>query len=181
MTFKKSILFFLLLFLFCFKGKGQTLGIGASGIYNFQAEGFGVGVRASIFPNNRLSFVPQFSYFLPFNKVHEYYICLAGEYKFIERDRINAYAILQGGYNSWLNYADSPMEGAKQNNWDLEGGFGISNYNCLRPFIEYRYNLRHRETNLHLGLLFVFGCRTKSSKGHCDAYGYIKNDNLKGI
>ncbi len=160
--------------LFSLSGYSQNFGVGASAIYNFQTEGIGIGARASICPNHRLSFVPQFSYFFPFNKVNEYYIGLAGEFKFIQRDRINVYATVHGGYNSWLNYTASSMEGAKANNWDMEGGIGISNYRCLRPFIEYRYNLMHRETNVQVGFLYVFGCRVKkSSGGHCDAYGCI--------
>ena len=168
----KKLHFLIFLSLLSSNCHSQNIGVGASAIYNFQAEGFGLGARVSVFPNNRVSFVPQFSYFFPFNKVNEYYVGLAGEFKFIQRDNLNLYATLHGGYNSWLNFSSSSMEGAKANNWDLEGGVGISTYTCLRPFIEYRYNLMHRETNLQFGFLFVFGCRVKkSSGGHCDAYG----------
>lgn len=169
MLLKKWFIFFFYS-LFSFLGYSQNFGLGGSAIYNFQTEGFGMGVRASIFPNNRISIVPQFSYFFPFNKVNEYYLGLAGEFKIVQRDRINIYATLHGGYNSWLNYSASPMSGAQPNNWNMEGGIGISNYKCLRPFIEYRYNLKHRETNLQFGFLYVFGCRVKKSRGHCDAY-----------
>jgi hypothetical protein len=71
-----------------FSGRSQNIGIGADVMYNFQTESFGAGARVSIFPNNRLSFVPQFSYYPGFNKVHEYYLGLALEYKFF---RINQF------------------------------------------------------------------------------------------
>lgn len=149
----------------------QVIAVGGSALYNFQTESIGGGVRASIYPNNRISIAPQFSYFFSFNKVHEYYLGIAGEYKFIQRDRINVYAIIHGGYNSWLNYDASNLKTASPNNFDFEGGVGISGTRCLRPFLEYRYNVRHFETNIQFGILYVFGCRKNKSVGHCDAYG----------
>jgi hypothetical protein len=153
----------------------QTVGLGASGIYNFQSEGLGVGLRVSLFPNEKISIVPQYSYFFPFNKVNEYYLGITGEYKVLQKDKFNLYGLLQGGYNSWLNFEDSPMIDATRSNWNLEGGLGISTKTCLRPLIEYRYNVKHKETNLQVGLLYIIGCpkkttRKKSTTGHCDAY-----------
>lgn len=139
--------------------KSQTIGAGASAIYNFQSEGYGAGLRASIYPNNRFSFVPQFSYFFGFNKVSEYTIGLAVEGKIIKYKKLNMYGLLHGGYNSWLNYKASPMKDAKPNNWNFEGGLGISTNTCLRPFLEYRYNIKFRETHLDLGFLYIFGCK----------------------
>lgn len=146
-----------------FVGKSQTIGAGASAIYNFQSESFGAGARVSIFPNNRLSFTPQFSYFFPFNKINEYTIGLAVEGKIIKRQKLNIYALLHGGYNSWLNYKSSGMKDAKPTNWNFEGGLGISTNTCLRPFIEYRYNTRFRETHLDIGFLYIFGCNKNKS------------------
>lgn len=143
----------------------QNIGVGADAMYNFQTESVGVGARVNFFPNKRLSIVPQFSYYFPFNKVNEYYAGLALEYKFIKRDKFNLYAVAQGAYNSWLNYESSVMEGAQQNNWNLEGGIGISNNWCLRPFMEYRYNLKFQETHLRLGLLYIFGCKGGGNGG----------------
>ncbi len=163
--------FFLLISLF---GKAQNIGVGADVLYNFQTESVGAGARVNFFPNNRLSFVPTFSYYFAFNKVNEYFIGLGLEYKVIRRDRFNIYAIGHGAYNSWLNYEVSPMKGAKQNNWNLEGGLGISTNTCLRPFLEYRYNLKFMETHLRLGVLYIFGCKGGGGGGHrdkrCDAY-----------
>lgn len=140
----------------------QNIGIGGDVMYNFQSEGFGAGARVNFFPNNRLSFVPQFAYYFKFNKVNEYYAGLGLEYKFIKTKKINIYGIVQGAYNSWLNYEASPMSGAQKNNWNVEAGIGISNNWCLRPFMEYRYNIKFQETHLRLGILYIFGCNNKS-------------------
>jgi len=158
-----------------FLGRTQNVGIGGDVMYNFQTESIGAGARVSIFPNEKLSFVPQISYYFPFNKIHEYYFGLGVEYKFIRRNKFNIYAIGHGAYDSWLNYESSKMKGAKKNNWDFEGGVGISTNKCLRPFLEYRYNVRFRETHLRLGLLYILGCKgggSKAWKGSklCPAY-----------
>jgi hypothetical protein len=172
---KTRRIFFILPFILLMPllSNSQNIGIGADAMYNFQTESFGAGARVNFFPNNRLSFVPQFSYYFAFNKINEYFIGLGLEYKFIRRDRINFYAILHGGYNDWINYEASPLKGAQPNNWDLEGGIGVSTNTCLRPFLEYRYNVKFLETHLRLGILYIFGCR--KGGGHnrdrrCDAY-----------
>ena len=171
----KKLFFFLFALLFSFSARSQNVGVGADVMYNFQTQSFGAGARVSIFPNRTISFVPEFSYYFPFNKIHEYYAGMAVEYKFIRTNKFNIYAILHGAYNSWQNYQESMMKGAQMNNWDLEGGAGISTNKCLRPFLEYRYNLKFRETHLRLGLLYIFGCKGGGHKlkksGHlCPAY-----------
>ncbi len=154
--------------------QSQTIGAGASAIYNIQTESIGAGIRASIFPNKRISIVPQFSYFFPFNKINEYTVGLGVEGKFIKREKINVYATIHGGYNSWLNYKSSPMKDAKPTNWNFEGGIGISTNTCLRPFLEYRYNTRFRETHLDLGFLYIFGCKNNSGNGETDCPKFKK-------
>jgi hypothetical protein len=145
--------------------KAQKIGVGTDAMYNFQSEGFGVGGRVSIFPNRRLSYVPQFAYYFPFNKVNEAYAGLALEYKVIKRKKINCYLIAHGAFDYWMNYKESPMKDAKKKNWDLEGGAGISGAKCLRPFIEYRYNIKFQETHLRLGILYIFGCKNNKKYG----------------
>lgn len=159
--------------------QSQNIGIGADVMYNFQTESFGAGARVSIFPNNRLSIVPQVAYYFPFsfNKVNELNIGLALEYKFIYRERFHIYAIAHGAYNRWMNYAESPMPTAKPTNLNLEGGLGISTNGRLRPFLEYRYNIRFLETHLRLGVLYILGSNRggSGSGGHdrrCDAYNH---------
>jgi hypothetical protein len=157
------ILRILFLFLFALitsiKGKAQNIGIGADLMYNFQTESVGAGARVNFFPNNTISFVPQFSYYPGFNKIHEYYLGLGLECKVIRSKKFNYYLMGHGAFNSWLNYSSSSMEGAKQSNWNLEGGVGITTNRCLRPFLEYRYNLKFQETHLRFGLLYIFGCK----------------------
>lgn len=143
--------------------KAQNIGAGVSAIYNFQSESFGAGIRGSVFPTKRLSFSPQFSYFFPFNKVTEYTLGLAVEYKAIYRPKFHIYGLLHGGYNKWINYKQSAMKDAKPTNFNFEAGVGISTNKCLRPFLEYRYNVRFLETHLNLGLLYIFGCKNRSS------------------
>ena len=153
-----------LVFMISFTAKSQNVGVGADVMYNFQTESFGAGARVNFFPNNNLSFVPQFSYYPGFNKIHEYYLGLGLEYKILKLQTINFYAVAHGAYNSWINYSSSSMEGAKETNWNLEGGVGVTSYKCLRPFLEYRYNLKFQETHLRLGLLYVFGCKGGGKK-----------------
>ena len=156
----------------------QKFGLGADVMYNFQTESIGVGARVSIFPNSTISIVPQFSYYPGFNKVHEYYLGVGLEYKIVRTKTFNFYLIGHGAYNSWLNYTSSAMEGAQQTNWNLEGGAGVTTNKCLRPFLEYRYNIKFMETHLRLGLLYIFGCNGNgggknggSKHKLCPAYG----------
>lgn len=145
---------FLIINLFTYS---QKIGVGASGMYNFQSESWGVGARVNFFPNNTLSYVPQFSYYL-FGPVSEFTVGLGIELKIKRGNLLNYYLLVHGGYNQWLNSSSSAMEGAQGPNWNLEGGGGITTNRCLRPFIEYRYNVKFQETHLRLGLLYIFGC-----------------------
>ncbi len=162
-----------LLLLFSSSAKAQyAFGAGASAIYNFQSESFGAGLRGSFFTDKPLSITPQFSYFFPFNKVHEFTLGLGLEYKFLHGRYLNYYGILHGGYNRWMSYERSTLEHAKPNNWNLEGGIGVAMTRCIRPFAEYRYNLKFQETHLSLGVLFLFECwRYRSDRNsQCPAY-----------
>jgi len=154
----RAMLVMALIFCIPLFGRSQNIGVGGDLMYNFQTESAGGGLRVNIFPNRRLSFVPEFSYYPGFDLVNEYYLGLALEYKFYRISNFNFYAIGHGGYDDWVNWADSPLKGAQQNNWDLEGGIGVTTNKCLRPFMEYRYNVRFRETHLRIGLLYIIGC-----------------------
>lgn len=143
--------------LFFLIGNAQNIGLGGSAIYNFQSESFGVGARVSIYPNNNLSFIPQFSYYF-LGPVSEWTAGLSLELIVAKLDLFNFYLLAHGGYNGWLNSSASSMEGASPTNWNGEAGIGITTNKCLRPFIEYRYNIKFQETNLQLGLLYILGC-----------------------
>lgn len=148
--------------------KAQHIGVGGSVMYNFQTKGVGAGARVSIFPARKLSIVPQGAYYFGFNKVHEFYAGLGIEYKLLRTNRFNIYAIGHGAYNHWLNAGSSTLEGASPANWNLEAGIGISTIGWIRPFLEYRYNIRFQETHLQLGLLYIFG-RSKNPSA-CPAF-----------
>jgi len=162
MRLKYLILIICLLFT-AYNIKAQNIGAGASLLYNIQSESLGFGARLSFYPNRTLSIVPQLSYYPGFNKVNEFNVGLGLEVKFLPIGAYYFYLIGHGGYNSWNNYHESPMLDAKKANWNLEGGLGISNRKCLRPFLEYRYNVRFMETHLQLGFLYIFNCKSSGS------------------
>ena len=170
---KVSIIFILLIPPFF--GFSQNFGIGGSAMYNFQSETLGAGVRVNIKPNNTLSFVPQFSKSLvSFGPVdiYEWTIGLGLELKVLRLDVFNFYLLGHGGYNQWSNYNSSNMEEAKPKNWNAEAGIGVTTNQCLRPFLEYRYNFKFQETHLQLGLLYIFGCGN-------DGGGYRNTSRMK--
>jgi hypothetical protein len=144
-------------------GMSQNVGIGGDLQYNFETNGVGLGLRASIFPDRKLSITPEFSYYPGFNQVQEFFIGVAAEYKVFKVNNFNFYAIGQLAYNDWISYKTSPEVGAKPNNLDLELGGGVTTNKCLRPFLEWRYNAIFREANIRLGLLYIIGCGGGSS------------------
>jgi len=141
------------------KSYSQNTGIGLSGLYNVQTESFGAGARVILFPDNVVSLTPQVSYYFASNNITEWTVGAALDYKFLYRNKYYAYALVHGGYNRWSNYDESLMKDAQLNNWNLEGGVGITTTRCLRPFAEYRYNLKFQETHFNVGLILVLGCR----------------------
>ena len=161
-------------FVFSAVGFSQNVGLGVSGIYNFQTESIGAGARAVIFPDRTVSFTPQVSYFFPFNKVNELTLGLGVDYKFLKTRKLYGYALAHAGYNRWIDYLASELPEARPNNWNFEAGFGISGRRCLRPFAEYRYNVKFLETHLNIGLMYIFGCKSKkrSKKGGTDCPAY---------
>jgi hypothetical protein len=156
-------IFYIWIFLFLsisFNAKSEGIGIGISTMYNFQTESFGAGFRFNFKPSNLFRVIPQAAYYPSFNKIHEYYAGLGLEINLFKIKKYNFYMLGQAGYNGWLNANESLMTGAKASNFVIEGGAGIvKNKGCVRPFLEYRYNGNWKETNLKLGLLFVFGCK----------------------
>ncbi len=172
LSLKKNILV-LLICLITATTYSQNFGIGASAIYNFQTESFGAGIRAE-FPVNRFSIVPQVAFYPGFNKINEYYAGVGIHCNLFSTKKFTFYALLGGAYNGWINYKDSPINDAKYSNWDLEGGLGIKTNRCLHPFLEYRYNLHWKETNLQLGLMYFFHCKNSGSssggKQHRNVY-----------
>ncbi len=148
----------IVLFLSPLLGWSQNVGVGADLAYNFQTTSAGIGLRASIFPNHNLSITPELTYYPGFNPVNEYILSVALEDKLFKYKNYMFYIIGQIGFDNWINFSESPMQGAKPDNFNLEGGGGVTTNKCLRPFLEYRYNFVFRETDLRLGLLYIIGC-----------------------
>jgi len=181
----KKIILILLVAITPIVSKSQNFGVGGSAMYNFQSEGLGVGARVNIFPNRKLSFVPQFSYYNIFlGTVKEMIFGLGIEYKVIYGKTFNYYIMAHGGYNRWMNPEISDLENAQKANWNAEGGLGITTNWCLRPFLEYRYNVKFMETHLRLGLLYIFGCsggRGSSGNGYRNAQRVRNTSNCTGF
>lgn len=160
----KKLLIFIIVLSFNINIYSQKIGVGISAIYNPQTESFAAGLRAEI-PYKRISIVPQIAYYPSFNKVTEYYAGLSLHLNLLYIKNWAFYGLAHGSYNGWINYTTSPMKDASFSNWDGEIGVGITTRKCLRPFIEYRYNLKWKETNLRIGVMYFFGCNSKNKRG----------------
>ena len=161
--------YFFIFFLFLFTNISAQVAGGFTGIYNFQTESFGIGARLLFPANKKIQFSPQFSYFLPGSNIHEWTAGVAVNYRFFELRKIQTYTLAHLGFNRWMNFEDSPAIDAKLNNWNGELGFGVVMGKNTRPFIEWRYNTRHREALIHVGLLFNKNS-FKQKKEKCAAY-----------
>lgn len=168
---------FLIIFvlLISYSLKAQKIGVGGSAMWNFQSESLGVGARVNFFPNNTISYVPQFSYYSLFiGSISEWTLGLSIEAKIKRGNTFNWYLLAHGGYNNWSNAGSSALEGASSTNWNLEGGAGVTTNWCLRPFLEYRYNIKFQETHLRLGVLYIFGCSNNNAGSYRNP-GRMKN------
>jgi hypothetical protein len=161
-------LFFLTTSLTFAQSENRAYGVGA--IYDFQTNGIGFGARAYIPLTERIAVSPQFSWFPPFNTVHEYYVGLSGQYKFFSLTNWHFYALAALYYDRWQNAADFHGKIAKPNNIAEELGVGImKTYACLKPFLEARYDFKWKEVNVQAGIMISFG---DCFQPHlCPAYG----------
>jgi hypothetical protein len=150
----------------------KGVGVGGALIYNFQTKSWGMDIRANFKPMKKLRFVPQFTYFPSFNKIHEYYLGLGLEYSLGYIQNYNLYLLGHGGYNAWVNYDESRLKEAQYSNWVGEIGLGLSKpIKCWRPFVEFRYNFKWKESSFHLGVLYVFHGCDGSRYGNHSSYG----------
>jgi hypothetical protein len=159
---KTLILTLIILQSFAIRSYADGIGIGLSAIYNPQTESFGADFRINFKPSKRLRIVPQVAYYPAFNKITEYYLGASVELRLIPIKTYHIYGLIHGAFNGWINYSEVLMKDAQYNNWNFEAGAGIvRSKGCWRPFLEYRYNVKWYETNLRLGILYVFGCNKK--------------------
>ena len=152
----KKLIFFLIIQILVSISYSQEILVGGAGIYNFQTESIGFGVRGE-FAYDRFSIVPQFNYFPSFNKIHEFYLGVSGHYNLVNASSWKLYAIGNLGYNGWINHEDAPDGNGKFTNIAAELGAGAATNGILNPFIEYRYNAKWQETMLHVGLMYYIG------------------------
>lgn len=133
-------------------------GLGSSVIYNFQTEGFGTELRAHIYLMDQLVLAPELSYFPSFNQIHEMYPGLAVHYEFPILNEYSPYLALGAWFNDWLNAEKFTLGVKNKYNFAPEVGGGIvRNNGCLRPYLEYRYDIKWQEGNLRIGILWFFG------------------------
>ena len=154
-TFNKLLILLFLQF-FTFNSYSQEYLVGGSGIYNFQTESIGFGIRGEM-ALDRYSIVPQFNYFPAYNKINEYYLGVSGNYNLINASSWKLYAVGNFSYNRWINNEDDDTVKGKKSNIGLEFGAGAATNGILNPFIEYRYNVKWQETMLHIGLMYYLG------------------------
>jgi len=153
------------------KDKEATL-YGFGVIHNFQTSGTALDLRAKIPVYKNTYVVPRFSYFPMLNNIHEYYIGVDGNYHVYRYKNIIPYVHLGGYLDRWVNHQDFISNKAKKNNFVFEGGAGVVfDFNCLNPFIEYRYDTKWKEGSLELGVyLRCAKCFKKKKKIRCPAF-----------
>jgi hypothetical protein len=147
--------------------------IGIGGYHNFQTESNASEVRMRFHMSGNLYAVPRFSYYFPGNKIHEYYAGADLHYHLSKRGKLQPY--LLGGlyFNNWINHEQYGAPTRQKFNIAPEAGCGILfNVGCrIKPYIEYRYDIRWREASLGAGLYLSFGkCPKKNKFSKCAAY-----------
>jgi hypothetical protein len=151
-----------------FSCTGQS-SVGIAGLYNLQTESIGVGARWEMRGDKRLQIVPQFSYFLPSNKVNEWTLGMALQYKVVKLSNFNVYGLAHLGYNNWINFQESKMKGAQKSNWNGELGAGVQLGKRFKPFFEWRYNVHFQEAHVQAGILIRIK-KGSAKKEKCAAY-----------
>ena len=149
----------------------QQIGLGGSLLFNPQTESLGAGLRVEV-PYKKITFIPQLTYYPSFNKISEFYLGVSSHLDFMGTAKWKLYLIGMLGYNRWINYESNPQLNAKPNNWDAELGIGFTTKKCIRPFIEYRYNLKWHETNLGVGIIFTLHCSGGRKRGSIACPGH---------
>ena len=151
------------------KREKKMVGYGASIIYNFHATGLGADLRVKIPLTQRLSVVPQFSYFPEFNDYHEFYAGAALHAEIVRLGLYNLYLLGAGFYNNWINAETYAPGQRKQNNFAYEAGAGlVKRDGCIRPFIEDGYDFKWKENSLRIGIYIYPGAC--GGKEKCPAY-----------
>lgn len=162
-----------LLFMAFLPSKAQITetAIGGSVMYNFQSSSAGLGLRGYLALGDFVAIVPKFNYYLPFFAVHEYYLGVDAQLKFNPFDPWHVYVLGNASYHRWMNYENYMPPLAQLNSFVFEGGAGLmKSYGCVRPFVEGNYDIKWKEVNARIGLLFFFQDCGGGGKSVCPAY-----------
>jgi hypothetical protein len=144
----------------------QNRAVGGGLIYNLQTKSFGIDARAE-YPVESISLLegltvsPQLSYYPWFNRIHEFYLGSSVHLGVYSVKNWKFYGLTTLSYNGWINYNNSNINNAKFSNLGFELGAGVTTNSCIRPFLEYRYNLKWREASLRIGLLYTINCKKR--------------------
>ena len=160
---KRYLFILLTIFLLSNSLYAQKSAIGASLIYNFQAEGYGFGVRYLIPISPAIELVPQASYFPGFNLVNEYYIGASLQLALFTSGNFKFYILGNASYNGWRNFEHFNNEFAQYSSYAIDAGAGLTyRFGCMKFFAEQRYNANWKEATHRIGLYFIIKCK----KGH---------------
>ncbi|MEY3599090.1 MAG: hypothetical protein RL521_1512, partial [Bacteroidota bacterium] len=81
----------------------------------------------------------------------------------------NVYGLAHLGYNNWINFQESKMNGAQKSNWNGELGAGVQLGKRFNPFFEWRYNVHFQEAHVQAGILIRIK-KGSAKKEKCAAY-----------
>jgi hypothetical protein len=175
----KKLLFVFALFVQLSSVYAQKIGIGAGVIYNLRTTSLGYDLRVHWQVTNSIAIVPMYNRFPSFNKVFEQYYGADVDFTIL-RGSPTLYILGNVAENDWFNYMDFHNQYAQPISFTEEVGIGARfSRKCLKPYLEFRYNIFWQEFNLRAGLLYFFGkCdgRNKGSfhrgrmRGICPAY-----------
>ena len=144
----------------------QGIGIGGSVIRNWQTEGTGFGGRLFIPVRDRVTVIPQFTWFPRFNILSEYFGGVSVHYDVISRSKFTAYVSGSGHVNIWVTANESTFSKAKTMNISPEVGGGLLfGRGCWKPFLEHRYNPVWKEGSTHLGIYWFPQCKGSGGRG----------------
>ena len=157
----------------------QKIGIGLGGIYNFRTSSIGYDIRLHWQVTPTIAIVPMYNRFPSFNKVFEQYYGADVDFTFMHSNP-TLYMLGNLAHNDWYNYSEFHNEYAQPTAFTQEVGIGARFFKkCLKPYLEFRYNIFWQEFNLRAGVLFFFGnCdgsrrgggRHRSGRATCPAY-----------
>jgi len=138
-------------------------------IYNLPLSGIGIGARAHYHLNYHLLVSPQLNFFPGIKGVREMNLNLHASYIINPWDKVGIHLTAGPSLNYWMNHEASAKENAKAFNFAAELGAGVlKNSGCIRPFLEWRYNVTWSESNVRVGFNYYPKICTENKK--CTSY-----------